>query len=158
MSFDASKFQIMPLDKANLAGFIQIAEILEEAPHWSLDAYLGLINRDPSVPRISLVAQDVQAGEVIGFVVACLLPPEAEIESIGVTTSFQRHGVGSRLMEALIRELNRREAKQLFLEVRASNGTALAFYRSLGFVQTGHRPRYYADPVEDAVLMTLRLS
>jgi len=75
MSFDASKFQIMPLDKANLAGFIQIAEILEEAPHWSLDAYLGLINRDPSVPRISLVAQDVQAGEVIGFVVACLIPP-----------------------------------------------------------------------------------
>jgi hypothetical protein len=27
----------------------------------------------------------------------------------------------------------------------------------LGFVETGHRPRYYHDPVEDAILMCLRL-
>jgi ribosomal protein S18 acetylase RimI-like enzyme len=27
----------------------------------------------------------------------------------------------------------------------------------LGFVVTGRRPRYYHDPVEDAILMRLRL-
>jgi ribosomal protein S18 acetylase RimI-like enzyme len=42
--------------------------------------------------------------------------------------------------------------------VRASNHPALAFYRALGFVKTSLRPSYYADPIEDAVLMHLPLA
>jgi ribosomal-protein-alanine N-acetyltransferase len=44
------------------------------------------------------------------------------------------------------------------LEVRASNQAALGFYRGQGFRETGRRPRYYADPEEDAVLMLLNLA
>jgi ribosomal-protein-alanine N-acetyltransferase len=44
------------------------------------------------------------------------------------------------------------------LEVRPSNHAALAFYRAQGFAVTGRRPRYYADPVEDAVLLALNLA
>ena len=46
---------------------------------------------------------------------------------------------------------------EVLLEVRASNQRALDFYRSLGWEETGRRPRYYADPEEDAVLMGLKL-
>ena len=38
-----------------------------------------------------------------------------------------------------------------------SNQAARAFYTSLGFVEEGRRPSYYADPVEDAILMRLQL-
>jgi len=41
--------------------------------------------------------------------------------------------------------------------VRASNQNALGFYRSFGFSESGRRSRYYADPEEDAVLMSLKL-
>jgi ribosomal-protein-alanine N-acetyltransferase len=41
------------------------------------------------------------------------------------------------------------------LEVRPSNVAARVLYRSLGFDETGVRPRYYGD--EDALLMTLDL-
>jgi ribosomal protein S18 acetylase RimI-like enzyme len=47
---------------------------------------------------------------------------------------------------------------ELTLEVRASNRAALGFYRAQGFEETGRRPRYYADPEEDAVLMGLNLA
>jgi ribosomal-protein-alanine N-acetyltransferase len=47
---------------------------------------------------------------------------------------------------------------ELHLEVRASNLAAIRFYQAQNFKQTGARPRYYADPEEDAVLMTLRLA
>jgi ribosomal-protein-alanine N-acetyltransferase len=70
---------------------------------------------------------------------------------------WQRRGIGRRLVVALVAELERAEVEKLHLEVRASNGIAIAFYHSLGFIETGHRTRYYADPVEDAVLMELRL-
>jgi ribosomal-protein-alanine N-acetyltransferase len=47
---------------------------------------------------------------------------------------------------------------EVILEARASNQPALRLYRALGFVETGRRPRYYADPIEDAVLLRLQLA
>jgi len=157
MNFDPSKVKIAPLEESNLARVIQIAELLEEAPRWSPTNYATLISKSPSIRRIALVATDANTDEVVGFVVACPIPPDAELESIGVAEGFQRQGIGRRLMDALIRDLRQSRIERLLLEVRASNQSALAFYRSLGFVQTGLRPRYYADPVEDAVQMQLKL-
>ena len=45
----------------------------------------------------------------------------------------------------------------LFLEVRAGNERARNLYKSAGFRETGRRKAYYRRPVEDAVLMELRL-
>jgi len=58
---------------------------------------------------------------------------------------------------ALAVELRTGQSAELLLELRASNLPALAFYRSLGFTEAGRRPRYYHDPIEDALLMRLRL-
>ena len=52
-------------------------------------------------------------------------------------------------------ELNASGVDNVLLEVRVSNQPALAFYEALGFVKTRLRPGYYADPIEDAVLMRL---
>jgi ribosomal-protein-alanine N-acetyltransferase len=89
--------------------------------------------------------------------VASLLPPEAELEIIAVAPATQRKGVAVRLFEALIEEFYTAYIKGIMLEVRATNHPALELYRRLGFVETGHRPRYYHDPVGDAILMRLRL-
>ena len=96
------------------------------------------------------------SGPVVGFAVASLVAPEAELETMGVASEGQRRGVGARLLQALVEELRAERVTELMLEVRASNCGALAFYRALGFRETGRRPRYYADPEEDAVLMGLR--
>jgi ribosomal-protein-alanine N-acetyltransferase len=157
MDFDASKLKIVPLDESKLASIIQIAETLEEAPHWPLGSYADLIRKTSSVRRIALVALYDSSEEVAGFVIASVIPPDAELESIGVTGAFQRHGVGARLMRDLMTDLYQSAIGKLLLEVRSSNSTALAFYRSIGFIQTGIRRSYYTDPAEDAMLMELRL-
>ena len=49
-------------------------------------------------------------------------------------------------------------ATRLELEVRASNAAALRLYRRMGFALDGSRPGYYSNPVEEAVLMSMRLA
>jgi ribosomal-protein-alanine N-acetyltransferase len=78
------------------------------------------------------------------------------LESIAVAGEFQRRGVARELFSGLIGVLGRSGVEEIMLEVRAGNGVALGLYRSVGFVEEGRRRGYYADPVEDAVLMRLR--
>jgi len=96
--------------------------------------------------------------KVVGFLVALVLRPEAELETIAVAQAAQRRGVASLLLRALMQELKAGQVRELALEVRASNQAALRFYEAGGFRQAGQRPRYYADPEEDAVLLALKLT
>ncbi len=143
---------------SDLDRVLAIAEHLPQAPHWPHSAYLNAINPESTPRRIALVAADSQSGSVLGFAVASLLPPQAELELIAVAPESQRLGLGQSLFQALAAELKAAGVGELALEVRASNQPALAFYHSLGFARTGLRPGYYADPIEDAVLMSLALA
>jgi len=49
------------------------------------------------------------------------------------------------------------DVTKVTLEVRVSNVAAQALYGSCGFVQSGRRPGYYADPKEDAIMMSVSL-
>jgi ribosomal-protein-alanine N-acetyltransferase len=137
---------------ADLGRVMEIGGNLPEAPHWPQAAYLDALNPDSTPRRIALVAA---SGSVQGFAVASLLPPQAELESIAVASESQRQGAGRKLIGALTGELRLAGVQDLWLEVRASNQAAQNFYRSLGFAETGRRKAYYADPIEDAVLMLL---
>ena len=46
-----------------------------------------------------------------------------------------------------------RGAEEIFLEVRASNASAIGLYSSEGFETVGRRARYYVRPIEDALVM-----
>jgi [ribosomal protein S18]-alanine N-acetyltransferase len=142
---------------AELDRVMAIAESLPDAPQWARPIYLKALDPDSTPRRIALVAVGPAPAELAGFAIAGLLPPQAELESIAVALDSQRQGLGRRLVSALADQLKEAGVDELALEVRACNAPALAFYRSLGFVETGRRPRYYVDPVEDAVLMRLRL-
>lgn len=152
---EETKIRIRPLEHADVDRLVEIAAGLEQAPRWRRSVYASLLD-DGGRERIALVAEDVGGGSVAGFVVARLVLPEAELESIAVEAEFQRRGVARGLFSALAEGLERREVKEILLEVRAGNEAALGFYRTLGFISEGRRRGYYADPVEDAVLMRLR--
>jgi ribosomal-protein-alanine N-acetyltransferase len=95
---------------------------------------------------------------VLGFAVASLLAPQSELESIAVAKDSQRRGLARQLFAGLVRNLASQEISEVILEVRASNHPALQLYRALGFAETARRARYYADPVEDAILLSLRIA
>ncbi len=136
---------------------LALAESLEDAPHWQRSAYQAVLDPSATPRRIGLVAVDALSGELVGFAMAGLLPPQAELESVAVGEGAQRRGIGSRLLTQLAAELKAAEVVEFLLEVRASNRAGLGLYRSLGWRQVGIRPRYYSHPEEDAVLMSLVL-
>jgi ribosomal-protein-alanine N-acetyltransferase len=143
--------------ETDLKEVMELAGSLKEAPRWPRAAYAAALDRDAVPERIALVAAAAEPGRVMGFAVARLLPPQAELETIGVAAEGQRQATGRRLMDEMVEKLKLAGVREAILEVRASNQKALGFYRSLGWSETGRRPRYYADPEEDAVLMSLEL-
>jgi ribosomal-protein-alanine N-acetyltransferase len=136
--------------REDVARVMEIAAGLEGAPQWPETAYAAALE-PVGLRRIALVALGAEG--VAGFAVASVVGAEAELESIGVDAASQRRGLGTRLLEALAGELLGAGAEELFLEVRAGNERALGLYRRTGFVETGRRMGYYAEPKEDAVLM-----
>jgi ribosomal-protein-alanine N-acetyltransferase len=60
------------------------------------------------------------------------------------------------LIKALMKRARNQAATAILLEVRESNLAARGLYEKRGFREVGRRRSYYADPVEDAILYTLR--
>jgi ribosomal-protein-alanine acetyltransferase len=139
----------------DLDSVMAIAHSLEGVPQWPRVAYVTALNPQSMPRRIALVAE--VTGALVGFIVAGLLLPQAELETIAVSAEAQRQGIGGKLLSAMIEEMKAAAASEFILEVRASNDGAIALYRSLGWRENGRRPRYYADPEEDAVLMSREL-
>lgn len=137
---------------------MEIASRLPRAPHWPREIYEGALNPQRKPVRIALVAEFSDDptrgnGQVIGFCIAALVPPEAEIETIAVATECQRSGVARCLMELIFVQLKHFLITEVILEVRESNRAARTLYDSLGFTSGGRRRRYYADPEEDALIL-----
>jgi [ribosomal protein S18]-alanine N-acetyltransferase len=147
--------RIRSMEAADLDRVIEITAALEDAPQWPRRTFEAVLEPS-SAERIALIAEDSRIG-VVGFVVAGLVPPEAELESIAVSAGYQRQGVARRLFEAMTVQLRHAQVCEVLLEVRGSNQAARGFYASIGFSEEGLRKSYYADPVEDAVLMRLKL-
>ncbi|MGH9607318.1 MAG: ribosomal protein S18-alanine N-acetyltransferase [Terracidiphilus sp.] len=152
-----AEIEVRHMAAADLPRILEIAQKLKNVPRWPPRAWLAALNPVAAPRRIALIAAGSHDGTLYGFAVTSLLPPQAELETIAVNPEARRRGIGSRLIAAFVEELGRAEILEIFLEVRVSNRTAQAFYQALGFTQTGQRARYYIDPIEDAVLMSLEL-
>jgi ribosomal-protein-alanine N-acetyltransferase len=149
--------RIRLMTEADVDPVMRLAANLEQAPRWPRSAYLAALDPKTTPRRFARVAEDPETGAVMGFAVASLLEGLAELETIAVAPERRRRGLARQLFLVLMAELHTAGATDFILEVRASNHPALELYRSLGFAESGRRPRYYHDPVEDAVLMSLRL-
>ncbi|HFI0271560.1 TPA: ribosomal protein S18-alanine N-acetyltransferase [Streptococcus suis] len=86
--------------------------------------------------------------ELVGFLAVQTVLDEMEILQIAVKTDFQRLGIASQLMAAVMDWDG-----DIFLEVRESNRAAQALYTRQHFTKIGKRKDYYRNPVEDAVIM-----
>ncbi|HEL2592721.1 TPA: ribosomal protein S18-alanine N-acetyltransferase [Streptococcus suis] len=86
--------------------------------------------------------------ELVGFLAVQTVLDEMEILQIAVKADFQRLGIASQLMAAVMDWEG-----DIFLEVRESNSAAQALYTRQHFTKIGKRKDYYRNPVEDAVIM-----
>ena len=117
---------------------------------WSAEQFWGELAQPT---REYIVAED--AGVIVGYAGAYLLPPDADVQTIAVSGAAQGSGVGRLLLEELIAIAVRHECSQLLLEVRSDNASALGMYERFGFESISKRRDYYATGV-DALIMRLR--
>jgi len=85
-------------------------------------------------------------GKVVGYAIG-----DARrhlIVSIAVHPDYRRRGIGTKLMESILKNMH----GYAILQVRASNNEAIKFYKKLGFIEKELLKGYYIDG-EDAILM-----
>ncbi len=91
--------------------------------------------------------------EAAGFAVSYLAGGEGELLNIAVLPEFRKRGIGRALLQRLLEEAEDRGCEAMFLEVRVSNGAAVALYEGRGFQRVGTRKHFYEAPREDALVL-----
>lgn len=128
---------------------VQIVLELERATYpqpWSEGVFLDELSRSD---RVYLVADS--AGIIVGFCGLMLVDVDAHVTTLTVRPESRQAGLGTKLMLELISAGLDMGARNLTLEVRATNTGAQRLYEKFGMAAVGVRKHYYRD--DDAVIM-----
>jgi len=143
------------IEKADIPALIAIADRCG-LTSWSNKNFIDELARRDSI-MLRLMHPDIG---IVGFMVGRVIGHgsgnsmiEAEVYNIGVDKEFQGLGFGQRLFDAFLERCKKANASQIWLEVRASNKGALAFYERNKFVKYSVRKAFYSHPTENAVIM-----
>ena len=116
---------------------------------WTLIQFTNTLNSNQNF----WIADD--NGQVLGFLVWQNSPDEAEIYHFAIDKQHRRQGIGQTLFDRMTDFCRNMNVHKIFLEVRASNLGAQAFYQENGFKQISLRRNYYTTTTgqEDALIM-----
>jgi [ribosomal protein S18]-alanine N-acetyltransferase len=144
--------RIRRLEARDIDAVLAIQAASPEIAEWSARDYQEVAGGEMA----GWVAEE--EGVVAGFLVARELVGETEILNLAVRSGQRRQRIGTGLIEAATAWSRGLGAEGVMLEVRESNAAAIRFYERHGFVEVGRRVKYYMAPVEDAVVMSLKVS
>jgi ribosomal-protein-alanine N-acetyltransferase len=148
----ASAVEIRRLTYADLPQVVAIERRAFSSP-WSLAMFVLELSKPSGVCLAAEIApRDGEDRELVGYLVCTRYDTVWHVMNVAVDPDRRRRGIATALIEALLRAVGDRDS-QITLEVRRSNGGALALYERFGFRSAGVRRRYYADDGEDAVIM-----
>ena len=74
-----------------------------------------------------------------------------EILAIATVEEYRNKGIAQELLDKI-------KTKDIFLEVRESNQTAINFYKKNKFKEISIRKNYYSKPTENAIIMKLEVN
>jgi ribosomal-protein-alanine acetyltransferase len=148
-------WQLRRAHAGDLDGIMALETRLFENDAWSAEGMLRDVT-DPDCYYLVAVPPD-QPDRIEAY--AGLLAPrgalEGDIQTIAVTETARRNGLGGTLVQSLITEARKRGIREVFLEVRADNPGAQRVYLRLGFEEIGVRRGYYQPDNVDALVMRL---
>ncbi len=136
----------------DLAAIYAIQLKCPQLAQWRHEDYFHLLC-DPLGAILVAEVEDAKLLQVAGFAAFHRVMDEAELRNIAIDPLHRRKGLARALLAAGVRTLQESGVGRIFLEVRASNQPALAFYRAAGFQLLYTRHDYYHDPAEDALVM-----
>jgi [ribosomal protein S18]-alanine N-acetyltransferase len=117
---------------------------------WSRSMFAGELAKPSS---ICLGAFELETDDLVGYLVISRYVDAWHVMNVAVAPDRRRHGIATMLLERLFELTAGRGRRGYTLEVRVSNGDAIALYERLGFKARGVRRGYYTDNREDALIM-----
>ena len=140
---------IRKMKDTDIAAVSRIEKLTHIQP-WSENVLTDCYHSD----YLCLVAEenDYQK-ELKGYIILSQVLDEAHLLNLCVLLKYQGFGLGRELTARGIKEVVKRGARKMFLEVRRSNMRAIRLYESFGFSEIGIRTNYYQGPSlsEDAL-------
>lgn len=160
---------IEPLQKSHIEEILRI-QTENNLGWWQPQDYFEEIRRTDSV---SFVAKKDKI--LVGFIISRLITTgfnknnnpinnfnsksesgsEIEIYNLAVDKIHRKKGIGRLLIQKIIQVGIRSRTTSIWLEVRASNSTAVSFYKENNFKEVYRRKNFYSHPQEDALVMKL---
>ena len=150
---DHTNFTIRLMQPRDVATVAEIARAT--MPHsWSRAVFMDCLEGDYHAWVMQHGKLDV-ASAIVGFVVVLVQMEEGQLLKLVVRQRYHRQGLGKRLLAHAMTFMQQQAVNKVFLEVRASNHDAIAFYQSMQFDTVAKRKNYYplGQQREDAVVM-----
>ena len=143
--FPGLEYSVRKAGIDDIESIYEIEQVSFKNP-WSMAGFYNEFD----VPFSDIIIAE-RGKEIIGFAILWLIRDELHLHKIAVIGKYRRHGVGMSFINYYIKKYKKAGAKVIFLEVREKNTGARAFYKDLGFQETGIRKDYYPD--DNAVLI-----
>ena len=112
---------------------------------------VDVVSGNPFAKRIEYLVDN----KCVGYLDYSLIYDRIEIDNILVLEEYRSRGIGTKLMEYLVKIAHDKNVDNITLEVRVSNKIARSLYKKMGFTEEAMRKYYYGD--EDGILMKLNI-
>lgn len=115
---------------------------------WPRSAFESMMDSSDHGARVT-----VFENEIVAYGCYMIIANEAHLTNLAVLPEFRRKSVARLLLKEILEIARRKDCEYILLEVRPRNESAVFFYEQAGFKLLYRRPRYYRNPVEDALVM-----
>lgn len=95
--------------------------------------------------------------EIIGYMGMWIILDEAHLTNVAIRSKARGLKLGELAMRHMMGIAKLHGANKMTLEVRKSNQVAINLYNKLNFETLGYRVDYYSNPLEDALIMWVKL-
>ena len=140
--------EILPMKSEYIGALAELERLCFSRP-WSEKA----LSEELTNPAAAFFTA-LEGTEILGYAGMHCAGGECYLDNLAVFPQHRRRGAAKALLCALEEEAKLRRGEFLSLEVRCSNQSAIALYRSMGFQEVGRRKNFYSDPREDALIFT----
>ena len=144
-------YKVSLMDHSDLKEAYEIEKNTNPSP-WSKENFFSSyeVGHKSLVCRIDNV--------IVGFIIFSVINKEMHLLNIAVHTEHQKKGIGSLLMETMLKQASVMGVLKVYLEVRSKNEKAILFYKKYNFIKDAVRVNYYTgENPDDAVLMSLAI-
>ena len=115
---------------------------------WSEKDFRDVLQKDDCIYFVA-----AEENIILGYCGMWCVVGEGQITNVAVDPKYRKKQVGTKLLQAVLEEGQRRGNTEFTLEVRVSNHSAIALYQKFQFENVGIRRKFYEEPTEDAVIM-----